>query len=119
MARTTDTPAGSSVSPDATPAAPNTSPVDTGVTLEQDQMVTVGDETENPERPPMKDLKGVRYSGVADRKIFTAEDLAKLGATNIQTGLEWNKDNGFLVSITDLNASTVDALIKLPGFTAV
>ena len=70
-------------------------------------------------RPPMKELTGVKYSGVADRKIFTTADLEKLGAENAQTNLEWSADNGFVVPITDLNASTVDALIKLPGFTAV
>jgi hypothetical protein len=75
--------------------------------------------TENPSRPLMKNLKGVKYSGIADRKIFSVEDLKALGAVDPQTDLEWNAKNDFTVLDTDVNASTVDALIKLPEFKAI
>lgn len=72
-------------------------------------------------RPPMKDLKGIRYSGMADHRVLTAEDLERIGVPKdqVQTELVWNKDNDFLVPITDVNAATLDAVIALPGFTAV
>lgn len=85
--------------------------------------VILPDESTNSEptekRPAMKNLKGVQYSGMADERRVTVDDLKRIGVEDPQTDLVWNRANGFLVPATDLNAATVDALIELPGFKAL
>jgi len=68
-------------------------------------------------RPPMREISGVRYtSPMIDRKSFNRLDLISLGAVDPIGDLVWSSDNGFVVPKEELNASTVDALIKLPEF---
>jgi hypothetical protein len=71
------------------------------------------------DRPPMKDIIGVQYTGPYDVKIFTIKDLQKLGIENPQTDLRWSRENDFVVPKTDLSAATVDRLIGLPNFRTV
>lgn len=72
-------------------------------------------------RPAMAELTGIKLSSPAvDRKTLTADDLRKLGADpKTEDDLVWSRDNGFVVPIHSVNASTVDALIKLPGLSAI
>jgi hypothetical protein len=67
----------------------------------------------------MKDILGVQYTGFADVKIFTKDDLIKLGVQDPQTDLKWSRENDFWIPKSDLNAATVDALIKQPNFRTV
>jgi hypothetical protein len=73
-------------------------------------------------RPPLSSLTGIKYSAKqVDRKTLTAKDLQSLGVEDPKSAddLVWSRDNGFVVPIDSVNAATVDALIKLPGFSAV
>lgn len=71
------------------------------------------------DRPAMKDILGVQYTGPFDAKVFTVKDLQKLGVEDPQTDLRWDRDNNFVVPKTDLNAATVDVLIRQPNFRTV
>lgn len=73
------------------------------------------------DRPKMADLIGVQFKpGRIDSKRFSAADLRQMGVEpKDEDDLVWDKSNGFQVPVQRLNADTVDALIKLPGFTAV
>lgn len=76
---------------------------------------------EKVDRPPMRQMAGLQYNGIADVKRFTSADLRKLGVQTVksETDLVWSRSNGFFVSVSDVNAETVDAILKLPGFSVV
>ncbi len=73
------------------------------------------------ERPALSALTSVNFApGQVDVKKFTAADLGRMGINpKSDDDLVWNRANNFSVPISSLNAETVDALIKLPGFSAV
>lgn len=71
-----------------------------------------------PEIAP-KDIKGIKYLGSADIKIFSAEDLVRLGAENPKGPLEWNPRNLHIVPSSEWNASTRDAVLADSDFVGV
>jgi hypothetical protein len=73
-------------------------------------------------RPPLRQLSGIKFrSGQVDVKKFTASDLHAMGVGELKSDedLVWNRLNNYTVPIDAVNAATLDAIIKLPGFTAV
>ena len=78
---------------------------------------SAGDET--TDIPKMAEMQGIRYTGMADVKRLSFADLEAISGAEAKGDLEWSADNGFIVPAKDFNASTRDALLALPGFTAV
>lgn len=68
------------------------------------------------ERPPLKELEGVRYTGTADKRIFSALDFAKAGIDGIEEDLVFDRDNGFRVPKKGLSAAAVDFILTQPNF---
>lgn len=69
--------------------------------------------------PKMSELTGIRYVGMADARNLSVEDLVSMGAENPKGDLSWSADlNGKLVSASEINASTRDALLADPDFVA-
>lgn len=69
-------------------------------------------------RPPVAKLTGVRYEGFATTRLLSKDDLVSLGAESPKGDLVWN-GRGDIVKMSELNASTVDALLTLEEFTAI
>lgn len=87
----------------------------------QPQVPNIVDPEYSEKRPAMADLTGVKYETgpMVDQHTITVDQLSKLGIEKPQTDLVWSKANDWTVPITDLNAETLDALIALPGYSAV
>lgn len=67
-----------------------------------------------PEVPKMADLKGVRYIGNADVKIFEVSDLESVGVPATEP-LTWRGPGSF-VEAKDLTAAARDFLATQPDF---
>lgn len=82
---------------------------------------TAAVETTEDDAPRMSDLHGIRYRGLADRRILTRNDLIKLGVEEpkVQEDLVWDRSNGFTVPTAQFNAETRDKLLALKDFVAV
>jgi hypothetical protein len=65
--------------------------------------------------PTMKELKGVRYVGSADVKIFEVSDLAGVGV-EVDEPLTWHSGNGFFVDAKHLTAAARDFLATQTDF---
>lgn len=96
---------------------------------DESTIVTTGDapaeapaeDAPEAERAPIKQLNGVHFeAGQTDTRIMSAADLRNIGVDpKNEDDLVWNRDNGYTIPISSVNAATVDALIALPGFSAV
>lgn len=71
------------------------------------------------DRPPMKDIDGVRYTGTSDVRIVSATDFARAGVEGVENDLVFNRENGFTVEKKGLSAAAVDLLFSLPDFDIV
>lgn len=113
MARTTQT------SADVTSGAldsPNPTPVEN---VELREEPTDVPDAETDKRPPLTALAGIRYTGGADHRGLTVADLETLGAESPKGDLAWSASSGNVVAISEMNASTVDALLASGEFEAV
>lgn len=65
------------------------------------------------ERPPMAEITGVRFRhGQVDSFSLNTADLTSMGAQEPKGDLTWNVGNNWTVPISEMNASTVDALLE-------
>lgn len=74
---------------------------------------------EDLDRVRLLDISGVAYTGRADVKRITADDLNKLGIENPKGDLEWRRDSQHFVPKEQFNAATLDWLLTQPNFSAV
>ena len=81
----------------------------------------LGEDATKVDRPALSELTGIKFSGdMIDRRAISAADLRRLGAEpRDEEDLVWSAENDFIVPISQLNASTVDRLITIPGFSAI
>jgi len=70
------------------------------------------------ETPKMSEMQGIRYTGIADVKKLSMDDLEAMSGEAPKGDLEWSASNSFIVPTKDFNASTRDALLALPDFVA-
>lgn len=91
----------------------------TGATTVQDEKAAAEQQpTPQPKRAPKSKLKAVVYTGVADHRELSVEDISNLGG-DAGDPLVWNADNGKRIDVDKVSAKTLDALLALPEFTAV
>lgn len=79
----------------------------------------VAEGTAEGDVPKMADLQGVRYTGFADVKLLTAQDLQSMGVDSPKGGLRWDASNGFTVGADQINAATRDVLAATKDFTVL
>lgn len=68
------------------------------------------------ETPTMADLKGVRYTGIADVRLLSVDDLRGVGVQNPKGDLEFSHENGHFVPASEINAETRDWFATQPDF---
>lgn len=63
--------------------------------------------------------EGVRYKGRANARNLDVKTLENLGALGALADLRWSADNNFIVPRSEINDSTLAALLKTGEFEVV
>lgn len=110
--------AGEARTDDSTPSGDATPVIAVNDELPNTEAPTEAAPVSAEEIPRMSELQGIRYTGMADVKSFTAADLEAISGEPAKMDLQWSADNGFVVPTKEFSAATRDALLALADFTA-
>lgn len=66
-------------------------------------------------RPPLEELKGVRYVGSSNARELSKADFKSAGA-DVDNDLRWDDSNDKFIAVGQLNAAAVDFLVTQEDF---
>lgn len=67
-------------------------------------------------RPPIRDLRAVKYLGNADVRELSEEDLRRVGIEDPKGPLRFERSSNHEVDISEVNAATADWLATQDDF---
>jgi hypothetical protein len=104
----------SSTSPTPGEASASTTPTSEAPAVEAPQVLSADEQALEDalaaQRPNMRELDGVKFTGYADSRTLTVDDFKGVGV-EAKGDLVFNRDNGFTAKISEVNADTLDYLL--------